>query len=166
MSQFLRRLSGYLPAAVGLALPTVFIPVATDSYILPRMAVVISGACLGAGLAVLLPGGPSLGPMRWPLAAAVVAAALAFLFSVSWPLSLAGSYTRYESLPVRLAYIGLFAAPVWLIRGSRARDWVVPAFVLGTAMASLEAIGQWLTHAPFRPDGNLGNANLLGETGS
>jgi O-antigen ligase len=162
MSQFLRRLSGYLPAAVGLALPTVFIPVATDSYILPRMAVVISGACLGAGLAVLLPGGPSLGPMRWPLAAAVVAAALAFLFSVSWPLSLAGSYTRYESLPVRLAYIGLFAAPVWLIRGSRARDWVVPAFVLGTAMASLEAIGQWLTHAPFRPDGNLGNANLLG----
>jgi O-antigen ligase len=162
MSQFLRRLSGFLPAAVGLALPVVFIPIATDSYILPRVAIVIGGACLGAGLAVLLGNGPSLGPMRWPLTAAVAAATLAFLFSVSWPLSLAGSYTRYESLPVRLAYIGLFAAPVWLIRDSRGRDLVGPAFVLGTTVASLEAIGQWLTHAPFRPDGNLGNANLLG----
>jgi O-antigen ligase len=140
----------------------VFIPIATDSYILPRVGIVIIGACLGAGLALLVPGGPSLGPMRWPLAAAIVAAVVAFLFSVSWPLSLAGSYTRYESLPVRLAYVGLFAAPVWLIRDSRARDWVLPAFVLGTSVASLQAIAQWLTHAPFRPDGNLGNANLLG----
>jgi len=162
MSRVLRRLSGYLPAAVGLALPTVFIPIATDSYILPRVVLVIGGACLGAGLALLFPGGPSLGPIRWPLAAAVVAATLAFVLSVSWPISLAGSYTRYESLPVRLAYVGLFAATVWLLRDSRARDSVVPAFVLGTSVASLEAIGQWLTHAPFRPDGNLGNANLLG----
>jgi O-antigen ligase len=91
-----------------------------------------------------------------------VAAGLAFVFSVSWPLGVAGSYTRYESLPVRLAYIGLFAAAVWLIRDSRARDWVVIAFVFGTSVACVEAIGQSLTHAPFRPDGNLGNANLLG----
>jgi O-antigen ligase len=91
-----------------------------------------------------------------------VAAGLALVFSVSWPLGVAGSYTRYESLPVRLAYIGLFAAAVWLIRDSRARDWVVIAFVFGTSVACVEAIGQWLTHAPFRPDGNLGNANLLG----
>ena len=162
MSQFLRRLSGFLPAAVALALPTVFIPVATDAYILPRVAVVITGACLGIGLALLLPGGLSLGPLRWPLAAAVLALGLAFVFSVSWPLSLAGSYTRYESLPVRLAYIGLFAAAVWLIRDSRARDWVVTAFVFGTSIACLEAIAQGLSYAPFRPDGNLGNANLLG----
>jgi O-antigen ligase len=162
MSQFLRRLSGFLPAAVAVALPTVFIPIATDAYILPRVAVVITAACLGAGLALLLPGGPSLGPLRLPLAAAGVAAGLAVLFSVSWPLSVAGSYTRYESLPVRLAYLGLFAAPVWLIRDRRARDWVVPAFVFGTSVACLEAIAQWLLQVPFRPDGNLGNANLLG----
>jgi hypothetical protein len=77
-------------------------------------------------------------------------------------LSVAGSYTRYESLPVRLAYLGLFAAPVWLIRDGRAREWVVPAFVFGTSVASLEAIAQWWLQVPFRPDGNLGNANLLG----
>src|SRR5258708_37114050 len=119
MSHLLSRFSGFLRAAVGLALPVVFIPIATDSYILPRVAIVMGGACLGAGLAVLLGGGPSLGPMRWPLTAAVAAATLAFLFSVSWPLSLAGSYTRYESLPVRLAYLRVFAGPVWLIAGSR-----------------------------------------------
>jgi O-antigen ligase len=167
LTEFLRRFSGYLPAAIALALPAVgiaslFIPIATDVYILPRAALVIAGACIGIGLALLLPGSAGLGPLRWPLAAAAAAAVLAFLLSVSWPLSLAGAYTRYESLPTRLAYIGLLAASVWLMRDSRARSWVVPAFVFGTSLACLVAIGQWWTHAPFRPDGNLGNANLLG----
>ncbi|TMB47078.1 MAG: O-antigen ligase family protein [Chloroflexi bacterium] len=163
MRHFLERLAGYFPAVVALALPTAFLPTfATDAFILPRAAIVIAGACLGAGLAVLLQGGQNLGSMRWPLATSALAALLAFLFSISWPLSLAGSYTRYESLPVRIAYLGLFAVSVWLIRDRRGRDLVSAAFVLGTAVACVEAVHQWSSQAPYRPDGNLGNANLLG----
>ena len=162
MRSLLGRLGGYLPAAVALGLPTAFIPIAEDSFILPRVSIVIVGACLGTGIALLAPGGPGLGRLRWPLAAGVGAAILAFLFSISWPLSLAGSYTRYESLPVRLAYLGLLAAAVWLLRGRRHRDWVVTALVFGTAVAGLEALLQWAQHVPYRPDGNLENANLLG----
>ena len=161
MRLVLGRLGVYLPAAVGLALPTLFIPTAEDSFILPRASIVIGGACLGLGLGLLAPGAPGLGRLRWPLVGAASAAILAFVFSISWPLSFAGSYTRYESLPVRLAYLGLFAMAVWLLRERRPRDWVVNTLVLGTAVACLEAIAQWAGHVPFRPDGNLGNANLL-----
>ena len=161
MRPLLGRLAGYFPAAVALALPTVFLPAAVDSFILPRASIVIAGACLGAGLALIVPSGTRLETLRWPLAAAAAAAVLAFAFSISWPLSLAGAYTRYESLPVRLAYIGLFAAAVWLLRDRRPRGWVVPALVFGTSVACLEAIWQWAEHVPYRPDGNLGNANLL-----
>ena len=166
MRPHLERLGGFLPAAIALALPTVFIPFAVDSYILPRAAIVIAGAGLGCGLALLLPGGPTLGRLRLPLIAAVAAALLAFVFSVSWPLSLEGSYTRYESLPIRLAYLGLLAAPVWLLRDQASRERVIPAFVIGTTIASFQALGQavlLLSHSiAYRPDGNLGNANLLG----
>jgi O-antigen ligase len=162
----LERLGGFLPAAIALALPTVFIPVAVDSYVLPRAAIAIAGAGLGSGLALLLPAGPGLGRLRIPLIAATAAALLAFAFSVSWPASLMGSYTRYESLPIRVGYLGLLAIGVWLMRDPAARDRVIPAFVLGTSIASLEALGQAIllyNHAiDYRPDGNLGNANLLG----
>jgi O-antigen ligase len=162
----LERLGGFLPAAIALALPTVFIPIAVDSYILPRAAIVIAGAGLGCGLALLLPGRPGLGRLRLPLIAATAAALLAFAFSVSWPVSLEGSYTRYESLPIRLAYLGLLAVPVWLLRDQVSRNRVITAFVIGTAIASAEAIGQQtalnIGFIAFRPDGNLGNANLLG----
>src|ERR1700686_3864559 len=161
MRSLLGRLAGYLPAAIALAIPTVFLPAAEDSFILPRASIVIVGACLGAGLALIVPSARRLETLRWPLAAAAVGAILAFGFSVSWPLSLAGAYTRYESLPVRLAYLGLFAAAVWLLKERRSRELGVPAFVLGTTVACVEAIGQWAGHAPYRPDGNLGNANLL-----
>src|SRR5665811_1726258 len=136
MRPLLERLGGFLPAAIALALPTFFIPIAVDSYILPRAAIVIAGAGLGCGLALLLPGGRSLGRLRLPLIAAAAAAALAF--SVSWPLSLEGSYTRYESLPIRLAYLGLLAVPVWLLGDRRARDRVIPAFVIGTSIAAVQ----------------------------
>jgi O-antigen ligase len=159
----LGRLGGYLPAAIALALPTVFLPAAEDSFILPRASIVVAGACLGAGIALLSPGGPGLGRLRWPLIACVVAAVLAFVFSVSRPLSFAGSYTRYESLPMRIAYLGLFALAVWLTRTKRQRDWVVIALVFGTCAACLEALLlQFAQQVPYRPDGNLGNANLLG----
>ena len=125
------------------------------------MSLVIAGACLGAGLALLASNRPSLGRLRWPLVAAAAAAVLAFAFSVSPATSFAGSYLRYESLPVRLAYLGLAAVPVWLLRDARSRDRVVAAFVLGTSIASLEALQQLVTSAPFRPDGNVGNAGIL-----
>jgi len=161
VKHLLERFGGFLPAALALALPIVFIPTASDSYILPRASIVIAGACLGAGIALLVPGGPSLGVLRWPLLAAGAAAVLAFIASVSWPLSLAGSYTRYESLPMRLSYLGLLAGSVWLLRTQRQRDWLVAAFVLGTSIACFKAWLQWVFQLPFRPDGDLGNANLL-----
>jgi hypothetical protein len=161
MRRLLERLGGLLPATVALALPIVWVPFAVDSFILPRVAIVVGGACLGVGISLLTPSGRSLGRMRLPLLAAAAGATLSFATSVSWPLSLAGAYTRYESLPVRLAYLGLFAACVWLLRSSRLRGWVVAAFVWGTAVACFEALLQLADHAGFRPDGNLGNANLL-----
>ena len=162
MRPLLERLGASLPAAVAIALPTIFIPTAVDSFIIPRAATVVIGACLGAGLALLLPGSPGLGSVRWALAAAAAAAVLALLFSVSWAVSFAGSYTRYESLPVRLAYLGIFAAPVWLARSRLSRVAVPAACVFGTSVACLEAFYQWSAQVPYRPDGNLGNANLLG----
>jgi O-antigen ligase len=162
MRPILERLGTYLPAAIAVAIPIVFIPNTNDEFILPRASIVIIGACLGTGLALLSPGGPGLGSLRVPLLAAAVAALLSFAFSVSWPLSLAGAYTRYESLPVRLGYLALMAVPVWVLRGERSRNWVVAAFVFGTSIASLEALMQEAGGVEFRPDGNLGNANLLG----
>ena len=162
MRPFSERLGNWFPVLVAAALPITFLPSLVDAFVLPRTAIVLSAACLGTGVALLIPGKPGLGNMRWPLILAAAGALLAFAFSVSWPLSLAGGYTRYESLPVRLAYLGLLAVPVWLLRTELARTSVVVAFVLGTAISSAEAIFQWLGSAPFRPDGNLGNANLLG----
>src|SRR4029077_1008305 len=40
-------------------------------------------------------------------------------------------------------------------------DWLVAGFVFGTCVASLEGVQQWAAHVALRPDGNLGNANLL-----
>src|SRR6267143_4221195 len=158
----LERLGTYLPAVVALALPTFFIPNLVDSFILPRASIVIIGACIGVGLALLLPARPGLGELRLPILAAAAAALLAFAFSLSWPLSLAGAYTRYESLPMRISYLALLAVPVWLIRNERGREWVVAAFAFGTSIASLQALVQAASALTFRPDGNVGNANLLG----
>jgi O-antigen ligase len=158
---FLERLGGFIPSLVALTLPVTSIPIASDSYILPRASIVVAGACLGLGLTALLTDRPGLGALRWPLLAAAAAALLAFAFSVSWPLSLIGSYTRYESMPIRLAYLGLAASTVWLLRSNRQRDLVGAAFVAGTTIVSFKAWLQWFNHVPFRPDGDVGNANLL-----
>jgi O-antigen ligase len=103
-------------------------------------------------------GGRSLGSLRTPAAAVGLAAVAAALLTVSPAASLAGTYGRYESLPMRLAYLGLFAGAAWL--GERRRT--VAAFLLGCGVASVEALYQAASHALPRPDGNLGNANLLG----
>lgn len=161
MRRLLERFGGYIPAIVALALPIAFLPTASDSYILPRASIVIAGACLGVGLALLIPIAVPLGNLRLPVMLAVAAALLAFAFSISWPLSFAGSYTRYESLPMRVAYLGLLVTSVWLLRTQRQRDLVVAAFVFSTSVACIKAWIQWASHVPYRPDGDLGNANLL-----
>jgi hypothetical protein len=61
-----------------------------------------------------------------------------------------------------LSYLALLAVPVWLLRDRLRRALVEAAFVLGTSVASLEAIIQAASGVSFRPDGNIGNANLLG----
>ena len=162
MRRTLERLAEYLPAVLAAALPLVWLPAAFDSFVLPRASLVIVGACLGVGL-VLITGRKSIvTPLRWPLLAAAGAALLALIFSVSWPLSTAGSYLRYESWPMRVAYLGLLVSAACLARTSKSRDWVIRGFVLGTAVASAEAVWQATSGASFRPDGNVGNANLLG----
>ena len=103
MRQPSTRLAEWFPAVLALAIPIVFLPNLIDAFILPRAAVVIGGACLGVAIGLLIPDRPHLGALRWPLLAASGAALLAFALSVSWPLSLAGGYTRYESMPMRLA---------------------------------------------------------------
>jgi O-antigen ligase len=159
--RLLDRLSGYFPAALATALPVVFLPIAGDSYILPRASLVVGGACLGLGLALVAGRATDLGELKWPVIASAVAALVAFAFSISWPLSLAGSYARYESLPMRLSYLGLFVSAIWLARDRLQREWLVAGFVFGACVASLEGVQQWAAHVVFRPDGNLGNANLL-----
>ncbi|HET7421437.1 MAG TPA: O-antigen ligase family protein [Candidatus Dormibacteraeota bacterium] len=161
MSLLLERAGGFFPAAVAFALPVVFIPNLGDLYILPRASIVIAGACLGVGLAFLAPATNRLGALRWPLLAAALAALLAFAFSVSWPLGLAGSYTRYESLPMRLSYLGLAASAAWLLRSEAQRTVLAAAFVTGCSIAAVEALMMAFSGVTFRPDGNLGNANLL-----
>jgi O-antigen ligase len=161
VSSLLERVGGFYPALVALALPVVYLPGLGDLYILPRASIVIAGACIGTGLALLVPARHGLGALRWPVLAAVAAAFLAFAFSINWGLSFAGSYTRYESLPTRLSYLGLLASAAWLIRTRVQRDVAVAAFVAGSSIASVQALLQAFSHAPFRPDGNLGNANLL-----
>ena len=161
MTALLDRFGGYFCAALATALPIVFVPTIADSYILPRASLVLAGACVGLGLALVSGRAAGLGSLRWPLLASVVAAVLALAFSISWPLSVAGSYTRYESLPMRLAYLGLFVSAIWLLRDRLQRDWLVAGFVFGTCVACLEGFQQWTAHVAFRPDGNLGNANLL-----
>ena len=56
MRSLLGRLAGYLPAAIALAIPTVFLPAAEDSFILPRASIVsiASGGICGS-IAVMWP---------------------------------------------------------------------------------------------------------------
>src|SRR5438093_1393407 len=115
VKHLLERIGGFVPSLVALTLPLVSLPIASDSYILPRASIVIAGACLGIGLALLISAGPSLGAWRLPLLAAAGAAMLAFVFSISWPLSLIGSFTRYESLPMSLSYLGLAASAAFIL---------------------------------------------------
>ena len=72
MKHLLERIGGFIPSLVALTLPVLSLPIASDSYILPRASIVIAGAALGIGLALLLPISPGLGALRLPLVAAAL----------------------------------------------------------------------------------------------
>ncbi|MDQ6773494.1 MAG: O-antigen ligase family protein [Candidatus Dormibacteraeota bacterium] len=148
-----------LPAAYALLLPVLFLPFLVDAFVLPRtlLTVLAGGTLFALGL---LRGRFALGPLGLPALAVATAAILACAFSVAPALSLAGDYSWYDSMPVRLAYLGLFIGAAWL--GSR--RLVAEFFVVGCALAGLEALLEW-PPGPLhlaRPDGNLGQAGLLG----
>jgi O-antigen ligase len=142
---------------VALLVPVLFIPISVDAYVLPRAAVTLAGGALLAG-AGLVRGRWSLGRLRLPALAVALAAVAATVFSIAPAASLAGTYSRYESLPVRLAYLALFCGAAWL--GERRR--LAEGFLAGCGLVAAEAVYQALARVPFRPDGNLGQANLLG----
>jgi O-antigen ligase len=146
-----------LAPAVAFLVPTLFIPISVDAYALPRATLTLAGGGL-LMTAGLLVGRRPLGVLRGPVIAAVLAAVLAAAFSIAPVVSLVGTYGRYESLPMRLAYVGLFCGAIWL--GERERT--TAAFLVGCAVAAVETLYQAWTHALPRPDGNLGQPNLLG----
>lgn len=167
-----RRLSEAWPALLAGLFPVLFIPAAVDAYILPRVVLLVVGG--GVGLTVCLlrrgdaHGTGTLGGLRLPAIAVSIAALLALITSVSFWASLAGEYLRYESAVVRIGYVVVFAVTVWLLGGEASRRRVVTWFLLGTAVASVESAWEWFANrydllgALARPDGNLGNAGLLG----
>ncbi len=153
----MKRAATWLPASVAFLVPTLFIPISVDAYVLPRASLTLAGGglLLGAGL---LGGRRSLGGLRWPVVGVGLAALLAGLFSTAPAVSLVGTYARYESLPMRLGYLALFCGAVWLGE----RDRTVVAFLFGCGVASVETLYQAASHTLSRPDGNLGQPNLLG----
>jgi O-antigen ligase len=158
-------------AAYAFAAPTLFIPGLVDLYVLPRTSLAL---LFGGGLSALAairsanrpatePGG--VGSLGWLALLVAGASLVAALVSINPWLSMVGAYTRYESVGVRLAYVGLGLAGAVLLAGAdrrRARRLVAAAFVLGCTVAAAEAAWQLATHSLARPDGNLGQANLLG----
>jgi len=142
----------------------IWVPGAVDLFILPRAALVVGFGVLLLGLAVAVDGPalPSLRGLRLPLLAVAGAAVLAAVFSINPWLSVAGAYTRYESVLVRLAYLGLFVGAAALTRRRFSRELTLRLFLAGCAVAGLEALWQGVRHELARPDGNLGQPGLLG----
>jgi O-antigen ligase len=153
----MERAARWLPPAIALLVPTLFIPVSIDAFVLPRASLALAGGGLLAA-AGLVTGRCSLGPLRLPVLAVAVTALAAAALSIAPAVSLVGTYARYESLPMRLAYLGLFCGAAWIGE----RDRTVAAFLIGCAVAAVETLYQAWSHSPPRPDGNLGQPNLLG----
>jgi O-antigen ligase len=144
-------------------LPVVWVPTAVDLFILPRAALVVGFGVLLPALAVGLAWPPARERrLALPVAAVAAAAVLAAAFSINPWLSVAGAYTRYESVIVRVAYLGLFAGTAVLCGGPHARERVLRLFLVGCSVAALEAVWQGARHELARPDGNLGQPGLLG----
>jgi hypothetical protein len=145
---------------------------AVDAYVLPRVLLLLAGGAIGLLICIAM---LQTSPQPWaglglPALAVALAALLAMTFSVSPWASLAGQYLRYESAVVRLGYLLLFGVTACLLSaaGDADRRRVVSWYLLGCCAASAEAAWEWfaaghgLPGGLARPDGNLGNAGLLG----
>jgi hypothetical protein len=153
-----------VPALIAGLLPVFFLPFLNDSFVLPRTTLAVVGACLVCALALSshrVRGG-GLGALRVPAAAVLVAAVLAAVASTAPALSLAGAYARYESLPVRVGYVGLFWGTSRLLGSDRERRRVIECFAVGCGIAGFKALLQAHAHTLLRPDGELGQPGLLG----
>jgi O-Antigen ligase len=153
--------------------PVLQVPFAVDAYILPRVLLLLVACAVGLLVCSLLLKGSVVAldfRLGFPAMAVAIAALVAIAFSVSLSTSLVGQYLRYESGVVRIGYVLLFCITVWLLSGADARDRrrVVSWFLAGCLIASMEATYEWiafgygLAGGLARPDGNLGNATLLG----
>lgn len=159
----------WLPAATAGLLPAIWFPWMVDSFILPRAALAQTGAGLLVAAGAVW-GRSRTGPFGWVLLACAVAAGLAAAFSPDPVVALVGTYSRYESLPVRLAYCGLCWGALRLSppasagpeAAARWRGRIELLFVAGCCVAATEAILQALLGLLARPDGNLGQPDLLG----
>ncbi|MGH7918833.1 MAG: hypothetical protein ACREQM_02680, partial [Candidatus Dormibacteraceae bacterium] len=164
-----RQAVDWLPAAIAGLLPVVWFPWMVDSFVLPRVGLAETGAGLLVAAGVLY-GRARTGVLGWALLACAVAAGLAAIFSMTPLVSLVGVYSRYESLPVRLAYCGLCWGTLRLgppagagaAAGARWRARIELLFVAGCGVAAAEAVVQSLLGLLPRPDGNLGQPDLLG----
>ena len=159
----------WLPAAVVGLLPVVWFPWMVDSFILPRAALAETGAGLLVAAGAVW-GRSRTGPLGWSLLACSVVAGLAAAFAADPLVSLVGAYSRYESLPLRLAYCGLCWGALRLSppasagpeAAARWRGRIEMLFLAGCGVAAGEAILQTLLGLLARPDGNLGQPDLLG----
>ena len=144
------------------AVPILFIPISVDSFILPRVSLLLVGTALGCAGAIWSGSIRGLGVLRRPALLVCLAAATAGVLSVAPLNSLAGEYTRYESWPVRVAYVGAFCTSVWLLRTPADVRRVGSWFCLGVTVCAAEAVAQAALGLLPRPDGNLGQPGLLG----
>ena len=163
----------FWPALVVGLFPVFQIPFAEDAYILPRVFLLLVACAVGTllGNLVLKQLEVSLvSPLGLPALAIAIAALLALAFSVSPWASVAGQYLRYESAVVRVGYVLVFGVTVWLLTGAGEADRrrVISWFLAGCCISSIEAVWEWIAYQHgllgglARPDGNLGNAALLG----
>src|SRR5439155_1477024 len=111
---FSDRLGRWLPVVVAFGLPTFFLPNLIDEFILPRASLVIAGACLGAGLALLTPDRPSLGRLLWPLVA-IARALRGGLFSVAWWLGVVALAAGLYASTSRAGALGVMAGCLALV---------------------------------------------------
>lgn len=167
------RIARSWPAVVAGLFPVLQVPFSVDAYVLPRVLLLLLACAVGLLLCshVLKGSGLVIGwRIGLPGVAVAIAALLAMAFSVSPSTSLVGQYLRYESGVVRVGYVLLFGVTVWLLSGASEKDRrrVVSWFLVGCLIASTEATYEWiafgygLAGGLARPDGNLGNATLLG----
>jgi len=155
------RFGWLLPAALALGLPLVFDPRGSDGFVLPRVGLLIAVAGTVA-VAGLWARSTALGPLTFPSIAVAAAAVLSCAFSVSVPSSIVGAYERYDDVVVRLAYLGAFAASAWFLPTQTERRRTVSLFILASCTIAVEGLWQSFSGLMQRPDGNLGQPNLLG----